>query len=319
MDPYFLTGFSDAESSFSVSIRNKSNSKGDVKWMVEPEFQIGLSYKDEELLRTIKASFEYYSGCPGKVGRIQVSKNKSFFRVSALSELIKIIEDFDSYPLLTKKRKDYLIWREVVLRMQRGEHQTYVGVRDIVKLKSALNLGLTDKLRKEFDITSEEEKAAALYKGELGNEQLSINAQWIVGFTSGEGNFMIGLRKEGKLGKIPQLRFQLTQHSRDEELFRRLALYFGCGKVYVRNSNGRQAVEFTVQNFSEIIEIIIPLLRDNPIMGIKALDFADWCAAGEIMKVKGHLTQEGLDQICKLKALMNQERSVDISTSTVED
>jgi hypothetical protein len=61
--------------------------------------------------------------------------------------------------------------------MQRGEHQTYVGVRDIVKLKSALNLGLTDKLRKEFDITSEEEKAAALYKGELGNEQLSINAQ----------------------------------------------------------------------------------------------------------------------------------------------
>jgi hypothetical protein len=86
---------------------------------------------------------------------------------------------------------------------------------------------------------------------------------------------MIGLRKEGKLGKIPQLRFQLTQHSRDEELFRRLALYFGCGKVYVRNSNGRQAVEFTVQNFSEILEIIIPLLRDNPIMGIKALDFAD--------------------------------------------
>lgn len=31
MDPYFLTGFSDAEYSFSVSIRNKSNSKGEVK------------------------------------------------------------------------------------------------------------------------------------------------------------------------------------------------------------------------------------------------------------------------------------------------
>ena len=157
--------------------------------------------------------------------------------------------------------------------MQRGEHQTYAGVRDIVKLKSALNLGLSDKLRKEFDITYKEEKVAALYKGELGNEQLSINAQLIAGFTSGEGNFMIGLRKEGKLGKIPQLRFQLTQHSRDEELFRRLALYFDCGKVYVRSSNGRQAVEFTVQNFSEIIERIIPLLRDNPILGIKALDF----------------------------------------------
>ena len=88
--------------------------------------------------------------------------------------------------------------------------------------------------------------------------------------------------------------------------------------MYVRSSNGRQAVEFTVQNFSEILERIIPLLRDNPILGIKALDFADWSAAGEIMKVKGHLTQEGLDKICQLKALMNQERSIDKSSLTVE-
>lgn len=81
MDPYFFTGFSVAESSFIVSIWSKSNSKGEVKLIVEPEFQIGLSYKDEELLIAIKASFEYYSGSglsPGKVGRIQVSKNKSF-------------------------------------------------------------------------------------------------------------------------------------------------------------------------------------------------------------------------------------------------
>lgn len=61
--------------------------------------------------------------------------------------------------------------------MQNGEHKTYEGARDIVKFKSALNLGLSDNLRKEFDITSEEERVAALYKGELGNEQLSINAQ----------------------------------------------------------------------------------------------------------------------------------------------
>lgn len=36
------------------------------------------------------------------------------------------------------------------------------------------------------------------------------------------------------------------------------------------------------------------------------------------MKVKGHLTQEGLDQICQLKARMNQERSIDKSSLTVE-
>lgn len=189
------------------------------------------------------------------------------------------------------------------------------GIRDIIKLKSALNLGLSDKLRREFNITSEEEKAVAVYKGELGNEELPLNIQWVVGFTSGEGNFMIGLRKEGKLGKIPQLRFQLTQYIRDEELFRRLVSFLGCGNVYVRNSNKRQAVEFSVQNFTENIDKIIQIFRDNPILGVKALDFADWSTASEIMKVKGHLTPEGLDKICQLKAGMNKERNINSSSS----
>jgi hypothetical protein len=37
--------------------------------------------------------------------------------------------------------------------MQRKEHLTYEGIRCIIKLKSALNLGLSDKLRTEFNIT----------------------------------------------------------------------------------------------------------------------------------------------------------------------
>lgn len=159
--------------------------------------------------------------------------------------------------------------------MQRGEHQTDEGIRNIVKLKSVLNLGLSAKLRKEFNITSEEVEAVAKYKSVLGNEEFALNTQWIAGFTSGEGNFMIGLKKEGKLGKTPQLRFQLSQHVRDEEFFRRLVSYFGCGKVYTCISNKRQAVEYSVQNFAENIEKIIPLFRNNPILGVKALDFAD--------------------------------------------
>lgn len=79
--------------------------------------------------------------------------------------------------------------------MLRGEHQTDEGIRNIVKLKSVLNLGLSDKLRREFNITSEEEEAVAMYKGELGNEEFVLNNQWVASFTSGEGNFAIGLKK----------------------------------------------------------------------------------------------------------------------------
>lgn len=102
----------------------------------------------------------------------------------------------------------------------------------------------------------------------------------------------------------------MSQHIRDERLFLRLASYLECGKVYLRNNNTRQAVEFSVLNFTENVEKIIPLFRGNAILGVKALDFEDWYKASEIMKVKGHLTQEGLDQICQLKAGMNKERYI---------
>nr|YP_009262113.1 LAGLIDADG endonuclease [Chrysoporthe deuterocubensis]AMX22188.1 LAGLIDADG endonuclease [Chrysoporthe deuterocubensis] len=326
LHPWFVTGFSDAESCFSISILRRrslsissnntdvdiSKSNNWAKIGVEAEFQIGLNIKDVELLHLIKASFEDSKAnsitSSGKVGRIQLDKNKCFLRVSSLRELAIIIEHFDKYPLLTKKRQDFLIWREVVQLMMRKEHQTYEGVRYIIKLKSALNLGLSDKLRREFNITYLEEEAAAEYKAKLGNEELPLNPQWVAGFTSGEGNFMISLKKEGRLGKTPQLRFQLSQHLRDERLFLRLASYLECGKVYLRNNNTRQAVEFSVLNFTDNVDKIIPLFRSNAILGIKTLDFEDWSKASEIMKVKGHLTQEGLDQICQLKAGMNKGR-----------
>lgn len=112
INPDFLTEFSDAESCFSLSIRNKRNSKNNVKLVVEPVFQIGLNRKDEGLLKLIKASLECQGGLElpgGKVGRIHTDKNKSFYRVTSVSGLAKIIAHFYKYPLLTKKRKDYLI------------------------------------------------------------------------------------------------------------------------------------------------------------------------------------------------------------------
>lgn len=112
ISPNILTGFSDAEFCFSLSIRYKSNSKNIVKLVVEPEFQIGLKSKDEGLLKLIKASFKCEGGLElfgGKVGRIQTDKNRSLYIVTSISGLANIIAHFDKCMLLTKKRKDYLI------------------------------------------------------------------------------------------------------------------------------------------------------------------------------------------------------------------
>ena len=51
--------------------------------------------------------------------------------------------------------------------------------------------------------------------------------------------------KSTKLGEAVQLRLQLTQHSRDEQLMKSLVDYLGCGAVY----KYREAFNFKVAKF----------------------------------------------------------------------
>ena len=103
-----------------------------------------------------------------------------------------------------------------------------------------------------------------------------------------------------------KLIFQLTQHNRDEQLMRSLIEYFDCGNLY----KDREAFEYRVEKFSDIENKIIPFFSKNLIHGVKFLDYLDWCKAAELKKNKAHLTEEGLDQIRKIKAGMNKGRPV---------
>lgn len=84
-----------------------------------------------------------------------------------------------------------------------------------------------------------------------------------------------------------------------------LIAYFNCGLVRKR---GTQAVDYRVERFSDLINKIVPFLKKYPILGVKSLDFYDFCKVVNLMEQKKHLTKEGLDQIRIIKAGMNQLR-----------
>lgn len=65
-----------------------------------------------------------------------------------------------------------------------------------------------------------------------------------------------------------------------------------------------------VTKFSDIYEKIIPFFQKYPIVGVKALDYADFCKAAELMKIKAHLTASGLEQIGQLKTGINRGRKM---------
>ena len=68
------------------------------------------------------------------------------------------------------------------------------------------------------------------------------------------------------------------------------------------------AVVYSVSKTSDLTEIILPFFFKYPILGIKALDFKDFCSVSVLIKSKAHYTKEGLDQIFHIKANMNTGR-----------
>jgi hypothetical protein len=93
VNPWFVTGFSDAESSFSILIQ--ANSKYTTGWRIKPIFAIGLHKKDFELLENL----QFYLG----VGKIHThGKDSLQFRVDSLKELQVIINHFVRSKLPTR-------------------------------------------------------------------------------------------------------------------------------------------------------------------------------------------------------------------------
>ena len=108
------------------------------------------------------------------------------------------------------------------------------------------------------------------------------------------------------MGKGVNLIFSIAQHVRDEQLLKSLIEYLGCGKIYLH----KEGVHFRVTKYSDLSDKIIPFFQKYSIIGIKALDFKDFCIAADMMKNKKHLTKEGLDVIHKIKTGMNRGREV---------
>lgn len=108
-----------------------------------------------------------------------------------------------------------------------------------------------------------------------------------------------------KLGKSVLLGFVITQHLEDEQTLKSLVQYLDCGKVYIRSKEN--AVDFKITRLELLLDKIVPLFEKYPLSGSKAKDFADWSRIALLIKDKTHLTPEGLNLICEIKAGMSKK------------
>ena len=281
--PSFISGFSDAEGSFVVTILKNPRYK--IGWNVQARFQIKLHEKDRALLLIIQNYF-------GGIGYISKINDKSTveFRVSDITSLNNIIiPHFEKYTLITNKYKDFIIFKQIVSLMLENKHTNLEGLKEILEYRASLNWGLSESLKESFP------SIVPVKRVEIKDNILSIlSSDWIAGFSAGESNFFITIS-----GTKVWLRFSIAQDSRDILLLKSLVEFFNCG--YVSQYQNRKVCEFIVTKINDINTYIIPFFDKYKIEGSKYKDYVNFKEAAILIKNKEHLTEKGLNKIIELK------------------
>jgi hypothetical protein len=167
LHPYFVTGFSDGESYFSISLSRSTNMS--TGWIVNLQFGISLHKKDRYLLELIQTFF-------GGVGTIAShGKTKVQYRVSSIKDLEVIIQHFDSFPLITQKWSDFQLFKSAFELVKHKKHLTLESLVNIVSIKASINLGLSDDLSRAFPKITPSERP-------LVQSMKIIDPNWLSGF-----------------------------------------------------------------------------------------------------------------------------------------
>lgn len=294
INPGTWSGLIDGEGSFTIVIdKNKARKLG---WRAQLKFQIGLHKKDLNILCLLQ---QYLGG----IGSIHSTSNRDVvnYSIDSIKDLDKLIIHLEKYPLLTQKAADFILFKKAVGLFNDKAHLTVEGLEKIVNIKASMNLGLSDTLKSEFAGYVPVERPVISY------DNIILDPHWISGFISAEGSFDVRMPStNSKLGNRVQLRFRISQHSRDFILMQKIVEYWGSGKIY--KYAGKSAVSLTIVDFKDITNIIIPFLNENPIIGVKLYDYLDWCKIHSLMINRSHLTVQGIDSIRIIKSGMNRGR-----------
>lgn len=121
-EPWFV-GLVDGEGCFCLSVRKRLSKITNQPYVAKDiSFQIALRQDDQWVLKDIAGRLgvgviRHYDYRNKKTSKgFYTSNPMTQFAIRSVKDLKNVIIPlFDKYPLLTKKSKDYLIWREAVL------------------------------------------------------------------------------------------------------------------------------------------------------------------------------------------------------------
>src|SRR5690606_15047341 len=86
-----------------------------------------------------------------RVGNIyEIGADAIQYSVYSATDLVRLIDHFDKYPLITQKQADYLLFKKVVGLINNNKHLTIQGLHQIISIKHSINKGISSELKAAF-------------------------------------------------------------------------------------------------------------------------------------------------------------------------
>lgn len=139
---YWIVGFTDGEGCFSISFNKKSSLTCGIE--VRPSFSISQKGHSAHVLNSIKDYFQ--------CGSIRFDKKDGTYKyeVRSLTQLRKIIIPFFiQYPLMTKKKTDFELFKLVCDLVAQCQHFNREGLNKIIELAYTMNGSGKRKYKKD--------------------------------------------------------------------------------------------------------------------------------------------------------------------------
>jgi hypothetical protein len=245
-DPFWISGFVDAEGCFNVRFTKTSKSDS-----VNLRFLVTQHIRDAKLLNSL---LDYF-----KCGRYNVRLSTSLhgdYVVTKFDDIkCKIVPFFDKYPLQGEKHLDFLDFKKIMLL----KGNTYVSLTDetlseIKQIKSCMNKGR--KLKNLLSVSISTPGNKRNYSTTINKTDQTKFNQWLGGLIDGDGQFQSTKKGFNSL--------KIVKHINDKSLLYLIKHKYGG---FIKEIAGSNKLKYKLQNPKGLINLISDVngLIRNPI------------------------------------------------------
>lgn len=262
INPYFFTGFVQADGCFHVNIQKSKKSKHNIR-LVPTFYLTQLNSPNKQISPVLRMSRELVG-----TGHYIADKryNCSSLRINTLKQLnLFLLPHFESFPLLSTKGKDYLVFKEIVESMSGLLDKKSLSFSSLLE-KSVL-MNNNGKYRKRYKNGLQYSSAS---KDKKKTGLVEMDPQFVSGLFQGDGSFGFSFRtrKNRENDTIPKVApfFTLGQENLSLDLLEGLQGFFKCGKIYPVSPNYSR---WMVSDQKVLIERVLPHFEPFPLIGEK--------------------------------------------------